>query len=144
MVCINKGDEERGGILDLYQNHGIIILIRRVKRKSVRPFCVFQYSQCSWKQNISSREGARNHCRPPVCNERQNVCDNTHGNDMSKEVELMQNHGIVNLKAFGPLYLTWTEQSVTIVALKLKAKRFSRKESQGSESRAGKTKGTFP
>ena len=32
MVCINKGDEERGGILDLYQNHGVLILIRRVKR----------------------------------------------------------------------------------------------------------------
>ena len=37
---INMGDEERGRILDLYQNHGIL-LIRRVKRKSVQPFCMF-------------------------------------------------------------------------------------------------------
>ena len=34
------GDEERGRILDLYQNHGIL-LIRRVKRKSVRPIACF-------------------------------------------------------------------------------------------------------
>ena len=40
MVGINMGDEERGPTLDLYQNHGIL-LIRRVKRKSVRPFCMF-------------------------------------------------------------------------------------------------------
>ena len=34
------GDEERGRILDLYQNHGIL-LIRRVKRKSVWPIACF-------------------------------------------------------------------------------------------------------
>ena len=52
MVCINMGDEERGRILDLHQNHGIL-LIRRVKRKSVRPIAcflkntVFKSLQCS-------------------------------------------------------------------------------------------------